>query len=103
VGAWARFNHERGAHHGCVRGGCGGGDGSDGRDPWVSKTGCTRACNVVDGASPLVREREDERLRVGERGVAPTGWPHLSASAGGKMGWIGLNGLKWSFSIYWNF
>jgi hypothetical protein len=51
------------------------------------------------------REREDKRVRAGERGAAPIGWPHLSAGAraGGKLGRIGINGLKWSFSIFLEF
>jgi hypothetical protein len=56
VGAWVRFDRARGSSR--SHDGCGGGDGPNERDPWASESGRTRARNDVDGADPLVRERE---------------------------------------------
>jgi hypothetical protein len=85
--AWARFNRARGACHG--RGGCGGGDESDGQGLRASESGCARARNCADGAVPLARERRGER--ASERDTAPTGGAHLSADAcarGRAASWV---------------
>jgi hypothetical protein len=86
VGAWARFVRAQDARHGRGRDNCRGGDKSDGRSPRASESGRVRARNDANGAVPLVREREGERVRGGERGVAPTGGTHLSTSASARVG-----------------
>jgi hypothetical protein len=91
VGTWTQFDRARSAHHGSRHGGCGGGDGSDGRDPRVSESERTRMCNDTDGVTPPVREIEDERVGTGERGATLTGWPHLSAGTRARAAsWAGL-------------
>jgi hypothetical protein len=84
VGAWAWFDRARGARHRRGRGGCWGGDGSDGRHPRVSKSGFTRLCNGTDGATPPVRERE--RGQAGARGRAGRGANRLAPPVSGRAG-----------------